>query len=189
MSKRRSASIARIESWTRLIRDRRGVSAAEFGMVLPALILLYVGIAEIGTAVTVYRRTSSVAATAADLTAQVKTVSNAELDDIITAASSILAPYSAAPLELVISSVVADQNNNGTVSWSYAQHGSPRAVNSAYVVPTGLTEPGSSVIVAELNYGFTPLIGLTTFFSPGPIEMERTFYARPRRSLTVTKTN
>jgi len=171
------------------MRDRRGVSAAEFGMIAPILILLYVGIAEIGTAVTVYRRTSSVAATAADLTAQVKTVSTAELDDIITAASSILTPYSVAPLELVISSVIADQNNIGKVSWSYAQQGTPRAVNSTYPVPLGLTEAGSSVIVAELNYGFTPLLGLTTVFSPGAIEMERIFYARPRRSLKVTKTD
>jgi Flp pilus assembly protein TadG len=176
-------------SWARFVRDRRGVSAIEFSMIAPGLILLYVGIAEIGSAVTVYRRTSSVAATAADLTAQVKTVSTAELNDIITAASSILTPYSVAPLELVISSVVADQNNAGKVTWSYAQHGTPRAINSTYLVPTGLTEPGSSVIVAELSYDFTPLISLTTVFSPGAFEMERTFYARPRRSLTVTKTN
>jgi Flp pilus assembly protein TadG len=158
-------------------------------MIAPVLILLYVGIAEIGTAVTVYRRTSSVAATAADLTAQVKTVSTADLNDIITAAGSILTPYSTGPLELVISSVVADQNNNGKVSWSYAQHGGTRAVNSNYAVPPGLTTAGSSVIVTELSYDFTPLIGLTTIFSPGAFEMKRTFYARPRRSLTVTKTN
>jgi Flp pilus assembly protein TadG len=188
-SKLRSAVIARMASWTRLAGDRRGVSAAEFAMIAPALILLYVGLAEIGTAVTVYRRTSSVASTAADLTAQVKTVSTSDLDDIISAASSILTPYSAAPLELVISSVVADQNNNGRVSWSYAKNGTTRGVNTTYVVPPGLTEAGSSVIVAELGYEFTPLVGLTTVFSPGTFEMQRTFYARPRRSLTVTKTN
>jgi Flp pilus assembly protein TadG len=171
------------------MRDRRGVSAAEFAMIAPLLILLYIGIAEIGTALTVYRRTSSVASTAADLTAQVKKVSTEELDDIITAASSILTPYSAAPLELVISSVVADQNNTGKVTWSYAKKGTTRPVNSTYPVPTGLTAAGSSVIVAELIYDFTPLIGLTTVFSPGAFEMRRTFYSRPRRSLTVTKTN
>jgi hypothetical protein len=56
-------------------------------------------------------------------------------------------------------------------------------------VPAGLTEAGSSVIVAELTYDFKPLVGLSTFFSPGEYQMKRTFYARPRRSLTVTKTN
>ena len=63
----------------RIVRDRRGVSAVEFALILPTMILLYVGVAEIGNAITIYRRTSTVASTAADLTAQVKKVSTADL--------------------------------------------------------------------------------------------------------------
>jgi Flp pilus assembly protein TadG len=172
----------------RLMRDRRGVGAVEFAMIVPLLALLYVGIVEVGNLLTVHRRTATVSSTAADLTAQTKTVSNADLNDIIAASSSILAPYSTDPLRLVISSVVADQNNNGKVAWSYANKGATRAVNSAYSVPPGLTEAGSSVIVAELTYEFKPVLGLP-IFSPGEFQMTRTFYARPRRSLTVAKTN
>jgi Flp pilus assembly protein TadG len=173
----------------RLLRDRRGVSAVEFALIVPVLILMYVGIAEIGNALTIYRRTSLVASTAADLTAQTKAVSTADLEDITAASSSILTPYTATPLKIVLSSVVADQDNNGKVAWSYASKGSPRGVNSSYAVPPGLTEPNSSVIVAEITYDFTPLVDLKTFFSPGAFAMKRTFYARPRRSLTVTKTD
>lgn len=158
-------------------------------MIAPILVLLYVGIAEIGNALTIYRRTSTVASTAADLTAQVKTVSTSDLQDIVGASSSILTPYSTTPLKIVLSSVVADQNNNGKVTWSHASKGSARGTNSAYAVPAGLTEPNSSVIVAEITYAFTPLVNLTSAFSPGSFEMKRTFYARPRRSLTVAKTN
>ncbi len=93
------------------------------------------------------------------------------------------------PLKIVITSVVADANNNGKVAWSYASSGAARAVNSSYPVPTGLTEPGSSVIVAEVTYAFTPLVNMTKFFSPGSFNINRTFYARPRKSLVVTKTN
>ena len=89
----------------------------------------------------------------------------------------------------MLSSVVADQNNNGKVDWSYSNKGSGRAVNSTYPVPAGLTEASSSVIVAEITYAFSPLVDLKTFFSPGSFNMKRTFYARPRRSLTVDKTN
>jgi Flp pilus assembly protein TadG len=153
------------------------------------LILLYVGIVEVGNALTIYRRTSTVTATAADLTTQTKTISNSDLSDIVSASSSIIAPYSPDPMRLVISSVVADQNNNGKVAWSYANKGATRAVNSSYAVPAGLTEAGSSVIVAELTYDFKPLLGLSNIFSPGEFQMTRTFYARPRRSLTITKTN
>ena len=114
-------------------------------------------------------------------TAQVKTVSTADLNDIVSAASSILTPYPTTPLKIVLSSVVADQNNNGKVAWSYANKGSRPGADSAYPVPAGLTEANSSVIVAEVTYAFTPLVDLKPFFSPGAFNMKRTFYARPRQ--------
>lgn len=195
--KLRSQLAARMVWWTRLMRDRRGVSAIEFAMIAPILILIYVAVAESGNALTVFRRTSTVAATASDLTAQVKQVSTADLQDIVAASASILTPYDPASLKIVISSVVADNNNNGKVAWSYANKGTGRAVNSAYTIPAGLTEPGTSVIVSEITYGFTPLLGLTDIFTPlfsGTVDCPapnicKNFYTRPRRSLTVTKTN
>lgn len=169
------------------MRDRRGVSAVEFALIVPLVILLYVGIAEIGNALTIYRRTSSVASTAADLTAQVKQVTASDLKDIESASTSIMTPADPTPLKIVLSSVVADQNNNGKVEWSCASKGAGRAKDSSYALPAGLTQPDSSVIVAEITYAFTPLVDLKAFFSPGAFEMKRTFYARPRRSLTVKK--
>jgi len=173
----------------RLARDRRGVSAIEFAMIAPILILLYVGAVELGNGLTVYRRTSKVAATAADLATQVKTVTKSDIADIEAASSSILTPYSTTPLKIVLSSVVADDNNNGKVAWSCATSGSARGTGSSYPVPTGLTEPGSSVIVAEVTYAYTGLLGLTGIFDPGSFNMTRTFYARPRKSTKVEKTD
>jgi Flp pilus assembly protein TadG len=178
------------------MRDRRGVSAIEFAFIAPLLILIYVGTAEIGNLLTVYRRTATVATTASDLTAQVKSVSTADLKDIVAASSSILTPYDPTALKIVISSVVADKDNKTTVAWSYANKGSGRTEKSAYAVPAGLTEAGSSVIVAEITYAFTPLLDLKldfswagVDFSLDPFNIERKFYSRPRRSLAVAKTN
>jgi Flp pilus assembly protein TadG len=168
-------------------RDKRGVSAVEFALIVPIILMMYVGTAEIGNLLTVDRRIETVASTAADLTAQVKQVSDSDLSDISDASKGIVAPYDTTPLKIVLSSVVADQNNNGKVAWSYSKTGSPRAVGSAYVLPPGTTVANSSVIVAEVTYAFTPILNLTTFFSPGAFNLQRTFYARPRRSLTVAK--
>ena len=172
-----------------MVRDRRGVSAVEFAIIAPVMILLYVGIVEVGHLLTVYRRTSQVASTAADLTAQAKTVTKSDIEDIEAAASSILTPYSTNPLKIVLSSVVADANNDGKIAWSCANRGGGRAEDSAFPVPPGLTEPDSSVIVAEITYSYEPLLGLTSIFSPGSVDMKRTFYTRPRRSLEVEKTD
>ena len=129
-----------LHSIGRAWRDRRGASAIEFAMIVPVLIGLYVGAVELGNALTINRRTSAIAATAADLVAQVKEVKTADLQDVVKASSSVMTPYSEAPLTIVVSSVVADQNNNGKVAWSCANKGSGRAKDSSYAVPAGLTQ-------------------------------------------------
>lgn len=169
--------------------ERGGASAIEFALIVPILIGLYVGAVEVNNALTIYRRAMQAATTAADLTAQVKSVTKYDIADIQAASKSILTPYSTAPLKIVLSSVVADDNNVGKVEWSCANAGAARGTGTTYDVPTGLTEPNSSVIVAEVTYGFKPLVGLSTFFSPGSFDMKRTFFTRPRRSLTVKKTD
>lgn len=181
-----AAMAARI---ARLARDQRGVSAIEFAMIVPVLILLYVGTAEIGNALTIYRRTSQVATTAADLIAQVRSVTKTDIKDIQAASGSILTPYPTDPLKIVLTSVVADDKNKTKVEWSCANKGAAHVAGANFTLPAGLTEADSSVLVAEVTYSFTPLLGMTTFFSPGSFDMTRTFYTRPRQSLKVTKTD
>ena len=166
-------------------RNARGVSAVEFALLVPVLALMYVGTVEIGNLLTVMRRVDSVASTVADLTAQVKQVSTTDVADIFAASTSILDPYPATPLRMVVSSVVADNNNNGKVAWSCASKGAGRAVGSSYTLPSGTTVANSSVIVAEITYAFTPLLDLKKIYSPGKLNLQRTYYERPRRSLTV----
>ncbi len=158
-------------------------------MIVPALLLIYVGTAEIGNALTIYRRTSQVASTAADLTAQVRSVTKSDIQDIQAAAGSILTPYATAPLKIVLTSVVADDKNKTKVDWSCANKGGAHAKDSSFTLPAGLTEAESSVLVAEVTYSFTPLMGLTSIFSPGSFDMHRVFYTRPRQSLKVTKSD
>jgi Flp pilus assembly protein TadG len=170
--------------------DERAVSAIEFAILAPVMIMMYVGAVELGNALTINRRASAVTSTAADLVAQVKTLSSSDLMDIGKAATSVMAPYPTTPLKIRLTSVVADQNNSGKVTWSYATNGgTPRACGSNYSVPTGLTQANSSVIVAEVTYAFKPMTNLTVFGAPVAYTMNRTFYARPRRSLQVTKTD
>jgi hypothetical protein len=101
-----------------------------------------------------------------------------------------MAPYPTTPLKIVLTSVVADQNNIGKVTWSYATNGgTPRACGSTYSVPAGLTQANSSVIVAEVTYAFKPMTNLTVFGAPVAYNMNRVFYSRPRKSLEVKKTD
>lgn len=167
-------------------RDESGVSAVEFAMILPIMITMYIGAVEFSHALTIDRRVTSVASSAADLVAQSEEVNSAELTDIFTAATSVMTPYSADPISITLTSVVADENNDTTVAWSCAHNGAAHAKDSAFAVPPGLTQPFSSVIVAEVSYQYVPTV---SEFLTGGVTLTDTFYLRPRRSLTVDKTD
>ena len=175
--------VSRLMSGLRgLAQDTRGMSAVEFALILPIMITMYIGAVEFSDALTVDRRVTSVASSTADLTAQSEEVTSGMVQDIFTAATSIMTPYSATPISIVLSSVAADENNDTTVDWSCAHNGSPRSQGSSFQLPTGLTQPFSSIIVAEVTYNYTPPLGKIII---GNINMTETFYLRPRRSLTV----
>ncbi len=166
------------------LRDDQGLGAIEFALIVPLMITMYLGAVEFGHALTIDRRVTAVASSTADLVAQVDQVDDADISDIFAAATSIMSPYDTAPLSIVVASVYADANNNTKVRWSEARNGAAHAPGSAFTLPSGLTQPYSSVIVAEVSYTYNPPVGQ---FLTGGITMTSTFYLKPRRSLEVKK--
>ena len=110
----------------RLRRDQRGAALVEAALVLPLLIGLFLGISEFGEALTVNRRVEAAAGTGADLVARVRTITNADLAQIKPMLDEMIEPFPTETLGLVITSVVADADNNTTVAWSYAEGTGPR---------------------------------------------------------------
>jgi Flp pilus assembly protein TadG len=164
--------------------NQKGVAAIEFALIAPVMIALYVGLIEFSNALTLDRKLTHTASALADLVAQDNDITDGEMTDILAASAAIVAPYSASPLRLVVSSVVADGANKTTVAWSDAKNTSPRGQGSTVQLPDGLTEPGSSVILAEVSYTYTSPF---TQFLTGGIELKDRFYLRPRRVLQVSR--
>lgn len=169
-----------------LLRDRRGVAAIEFALIFPLMLLLYFGAIETSNMLTANRRVTSVAYTAADITAQAISVGNSDISDIFAASSAILRPFNTTPLTIRITSVVANSSGVNKVAWSDGYHVASRAVNSTMTLPAGLTSPGTSVIVAEVTYAYTSPISQTVTQS---LTFTDTAYLKPRRTSQVTRTN
>lgn len=167
-------------------RAEGGVSAIEFAMLLPVMLTMYIGAVELSHGLTIDRRVTSVASAVADLTAQVEEVDDDTVQDIFEASSSIMTPYPVNPLSIVLTSVVADEDNKTTVAWSEARNDTAREEGSDVTLPEGLTQPFSSVIVAEVSYTYNPPAGE---YVTGSVTLNDTFYLRPRRSLRVEKTD
>lgn len=176
----------RLGAARRFKQSERGVTLIEFALIFPIMIFLFIGLVEFGEAFSVNRKISNAASTVSDLISQESSITNAELQDIAIVASEIVKPYRTAPFSMRIISVVANATNTSTtVAWSYPP-GSP-AVGSVFPLPGGqrLTEPNSSLIVAETSYAFTPSVG----YFVGAITLNGVAYFRPRLARTVAKTD
>jgi Flp pilus assembly protein TadG len=165
-------------------RAKDGLAAVEFALIAPVMIIMFFGVIELSSAVDCNARVSRVTSTVGDLVAQATTVSTTDTTNAFSAANAILYPYAAANARIVVSSLVDDGKGTTKVAWSDAQNASPRTVASTVTVPAGLVTSGSgsSVIFVEISYTFTPAVA---YFLGGSVALTDTFYAKPRRSLTV----
>jgi Flp pilus assembly protein TadG len=161
----------------RFRRDNRGVSAVEFALVAPVLIATYFSVAEIAQAVTADRKVSLVAATLANLTAQVATISTSDMTNILDASSAIAAPFSSASLKMTVTCISIDANKVARVKWSATRGGS--ANSGTITIPTALAVASSTLILAEASYGFTPVVGYTI---SGTVTLSDKMYMSPRIS-------
>src|SRR5215210_3315505 len=114
----------------RFLRDKRGVSAVEFAMLLPLMVTLYIGGVEVSSAIAVDRKVTLVARTLGDLVAQSTAVNSTDMTNILNAATTVVQPYSDTLIKVTVSEVDIDGNGVAKVGWSKTKNGSARSVDS-----------------------------------------------------------
>jgi Flp pilus assembly protein TadG len=166
----------------RFRQDRRGVSAVEFALVAPLLILIFLGINELCKAMMVQRKVSHAASAIGDLVAQAPTMDKDQIDQIFAAGTATVVPFDSSLLNLRLTSITVDENNVAKVDWSRGK-GMSALSKPESNFPAGIaTIKGESVIFAETSYtysspiqfeilGFKPITGL---------QLGEQFYLRPR---------
>jgi Flp pilus assembly protein TadG len=180
-----------LKTLTRFLRAKDGMAAVEFAFIAPVMATLLVGTIEVCNALQCKQKVTSVASSVADLVAQTKSVSSADLTNIFAAANEITYPFASSASGIVVSSIVSDGAGNGTVAWSESQNATALAANQAVTVPTGLMTAAScakgacSVILAQVTYAYTSPLGKIFV---GTTSLSDYFYSRPRQSATVTYT-
>jgi Flp pilus assembly protein TadG len=168
----------------RLAGDRSGVAAVEFALLLPIMLSLYFGAVEIGDAYTIDRKVTHITSSLADLVTQSRTISNADMDNILDATASIITPYDDGLLRIKVSGVSIDADGKATVAWSDARNDTPLAKDSVITLPAAVNEPNTFVVTAEVHYTYTPMIG---YVLTGSFDMKDQFYLRPRLTETVKR--
>jgi Flp pilus assembly protein TadG len=165
--------------------DIRAVAATEFAIVLPFMLLLWLGGFELGNGLAISVKVSETAHEVADLVSRNQCVTASTLNTMLNASSVTIAPYAAANASITVSEVSTDANGNATVTWSKALNGTPRAVNQPMTLPAALgtpSPPNVSLILGEVTYQYTPNLGFTI---SGTVPISDSYYLFPRVSSSV----
>ncbi|NWG23020.1 MAG: pilus assembly protein [Pseudorhodoplanes sp.] len=171
---------------TDFARDRRGVSAVEFAIMLPLMLTIYLGTEEVAQGVGAHRKVTLTARAVADLTAQASNLDNAGMNNVLNASAAILAPYPVSKAKITVSLIKIDGNGIAKIEWSDTKNGTARAKGSVVTVPSAFVVNNTSLIWGEVEYAYTPTIG---YVISGTMNLKDQIYMRPRLTDTVTRSN
>lgn len=150
-------------------RAEAGVAAVEFALILPIMLFVYVGMVEASALISMDRKVQTISGAVGDLVARSDgEITAANVNDYVKVASGIMTPYSAAPLEQIVTQLKVPATGSATVDWSRRYTAQVLQSSGAYANGTAYTLPkeildisrGKYVIVAETRYSYLPLYGI-----------------------------
>jgi Flp pilus assembly protein TadG len=149
-------------------------------MILPFMLLLYLGSFELSEAIAVKRQVTLTASTVANIVTQYSSISQTnDMPDILDASGTVLTPYPVAKAIVTVSLVTVDGSGNAKVTWSQCLNGTARQTGQAVTLPTGLNIPNTSIVMGETTYAYTPIID---FLHMGTLNLYSSVYMSPRSS-------
>lgn len=146
-------------------RSDDGVALLEFALILPILLLLYIGTVEVAHLMSNLRKLDLFTRTIGDFASGVATPSRQEIDGMFKASRVVLMPFDSANVEIVVSAVgVVGTVASGPMqvcSSIAAANAKPRAVSEKPTVapPAELRVGGARMLLVETRMPYQPRTG------------------------------
>jgi Flp pilus assembly protein TadG len=179
-----------------LLTQESGIAAVEFAVILPIMVVLWIGGVEVTGALSVDRRLNNLASSIGDLVARSKSLTHAEVNAIFDIAAGAMYPYCGAPhttaacvtagLKLRITEISIDDDGVAKVYWSRAKgtgmtaHATNALMDS--YVPETLRVDNTHIVMAEVEYGYTPTVG---YVITDTVDLEDRMFFVPRLASKV----
>lgn len=146
-----------------------GVAAVEFALILPIMLMLYIGMVEGSALISMDRKVQTVSGAVGDLVARSNgTITASTLDNYVKIAGGIMTPYPTDELVQIVTQVKFDSDGRPVVDWSRRYEGQVVQTTGGYAEETPYTLPpevlaiaqGQPIIVTECALAYPPLYGI-----------------------------
>lgn len=172
--------------------DRRGVSAVEFAIIVPILLLLFLGATDLVPAIMAHSQIDHANESTGDMAGEYSLMQASDMVTVFSVAPDVIEPLSSANLYVRVTNVYTDGKGHAKVYWSCGQGPlTPYTANSSVTTtPTNsalslflktgtAAAANTSYIMSEIRYSYTPVTG---YELTGPVIMTDTSYLLPRSS-------
>lgn len=163
----------------RIVHNQKGIAAVEFALIVPVLMLTYLGATDVTQGLAIDRKLGQVASTVSDLVAQEDGITSAQVHSFFESGLAIMRPFDFERTKLRITIVEVD-GGAAEVTGATARNWEIEASNGQnYELPADMRAlaDGRYLVVANASYDYSPLFG--TVFN-GTISLEQ-------RSIHVTR--
>ncbi|PHS41956.1 MAG: hypothetical protein COA91_00850 [Robiginitomaculum sp.] len=164
--------------------NKDGVAAIEFAFIAPAMIALYIGLAEVSLLISADRNVSHAASVTGDLATQEENLTSSEIEDIFNASLAVLGTNltNSQRVSIDIRSFEIDEDGN-LQEVGYAKLGN--GLNEKFdasETSTALLNQTSGLVVTRVEYNY---YSASRSFVQTPT-LSETFMLKPRKSPTIT---
>ncbi len=166
----------------------QAIAAVEFAVILPLMLFVFVGVAQVGQAIEISRKVTVTTRIVTDLVTQYSSVSCSTLNTVLAASAQVIAPYSATNLAITVSEISTNSSGAATVTWTSSQNSTTSTCSqpgSKFTLPSALDQDSISLIYGQVTYSFTPVFGYKII---GTIPISDQIYMSPRLTNSIAYT-
>lgn len=180
-------------SFSRLTNSEDGVGAVEFALIVPVLLILYVGALELSVAMSIDKKVAKATSISADLITQGTSTDKSTLQEMLGVAKSVVAPFDSSSLNMQVVGIQVDSSGNSTIAWSWDEtnvrpltNGDPITIPDAFEIPdTFLLQT-----TVDMDYELLMLVpegegGLGGFIER-TVNLNKVYYLHQREADTIT---
>lgn len=144
-----------------IVGDQKGIAAVEFALIVPVLMLTYLGATDVTQGLAIDRKLGQVASTVSDLVAQEDGITSDQVHAFFESGIAIMRPFDFERTKLRLT-IIEVEGGSTTVTGATARNWEIEASNGeTYELPSNMEAlaDGRYVVVAEASYDYTPLFG------------------------------
>lgn len=164
------------------MEDARGVSSIEAAFIFPIMLLLFIGVYDIGNAVLMNEKVIRSSQIVADLITRENVATDDSISEAIEAGGLAFAPYSTDSYGVDIVSIRFDEDADSEIVWRETVNMSP--VSDVLDQVASLATENDGVMVVSVVYRYEPLF---SDYVIGSVDMQEMAFSRGRSVAVISK--